>query len=124
MSFTQLRDCWEFRFTGEEILQAVEAKLDRHIARANYWSSLHEKAVAKVDAAAVETVKQEHTGGHSYSIKVDQTLVDEMDRTSRKRDHHQGKVDVLQSWGVLFRRELGRTFELTVTDAEFFGLID
>lgn len=118
-----LRDTWEFSFSVGEIAEANLTRLGYHNARLEHWNAERAKAVAAIEAAGVDVVTHQVTGGFAATVQVDPEKAQWLGQVDAKIRDHQAKADEHARWqSVLMRQQRDTVLDLRADDIVFFGL--
>jgi hypothetical protein len=132
-----LRNEWEFEYKASEILKAAQAKCEYHDARLKWWTAKKEEKLTKLKEEGVnvdQSVVFEETYGanpkafvsNTYarqpSVKLDETLVKDLNECISKCQDHRQKANAYQGWCAILAKHGDKALQLQADDwHHFFG---
>ena len=124
-----LRDQWKFRYTAEQLAEAVQQKIQYHDERHAFWNGRREDIVTQIKAAGIEVNEKsvlqygspkmrDYQQGGDIMIRND--LRKSLTEAYEKLAYHTGRKDTYDGWRQILTANSGLPLDLDINDWLFF----
>lgn len=145
------RNTWVFSIQADELLEKSTQKVAHHKDRLKFWEgeqkAIREKYINSVREAAQEATEKEAREAEELALQIDYLetplsgvrmssnalpprrkeimgdaeIYEELQKALGKVNEHKAMVETFSRWELLFQRDPSAKFEMTYSDAMFFG---
>ena len=124
-----LRDQWKFRYTAEQLAEAVQQKIQYHDERHAFWNGRREDIVTQIKADGIEVNEKsvlqygspkmrDYQQGGGIMIRND--LRKSLTEAYEKLAYHTGRKDTYDGWRQILTANSGLPLDLDINDWLFF----
>ena len=124
-----LRDQWKFRYTAEQLAEAVQQKIQYHDERHAFWNGRREDIVTQIKADGIEVNEKsvlqygspkmrDYQQGGDIMIRND--LRKSLTEAYEKLAYHTGRKDTYDGWRQILPANSGLPLDLDINDWLFF----
>lgn len=124
-----LRDQWKFRYTAEQLAEAVQQKIQYHDERHTFWNGRREDIVTQIKADGIEVNEKsvlqygspkmrDYQQGGDIMIRND--LRKSLTEAYEKLAYHTGRKDTYDGWRQILTANSGLPLDLDINDWLFF----
>ncbi len=124
-----LRDQWKFRYTAEQLAEAVQQKIQYHNERHAFWNGRREDIVTQIKADGIEVNEKsvlqygspkmrDYQQGDDIMIRND--LRKSLTEAYEKLSYHTGRKDTYDGWRQILTANSGLPLDLDINDWLFF----
>ena len=124
-----LRDQWKFRYTAEQLAEAVQQKIQYHDERHAFWNGRREDIVTQIMADGIEVNEKsvlqygspkmrDYQQGGDIMIRND--LRKSLTEAYEKLAYHTGRKDTYDGWRQILTANSGLPLDLDINDWLFF----
>ena len=124
-----LRDQWKFRYTAEQLAEAVQQKIQYHDERHTFWNDRREDIVTQIKADGIEVNEKsvlqyaspkmrDYQQGGDIMIRND--LRKSLTEAYEKLAYHTGRKDTYDGWRQILTANSGLPLDLDINDWLFF----
>jgi hypothetical protein len=124
-----LRDQWKFRYTAEQLAEAVQQKIQYHDERHAFWNDRREDIVTQIKADGIEVNEKsvlqygspkmrDYQQGGDIMIRND--LRKSLTEAYEKLAYHTGRKDTYDGWRQILTPNSGLPLDLDINDWLFF----
>lgn len=124
-----LRDQWKFRYTAEQLAEAVQQKIQYHDERHAFWNGRREDIVTQIKADGIEVNEKsvlqytspkmrDYQQGGDIMIRND--LRKSLTEAYEKLAYHTGRKDTYDGWRQILTANSGLPLDLDINDWLFF----
>lgn len=124
-----LRDQWKFRYTAEQLAEAVQQKIQYHDERHTFWNGRREDIVTQIKADGIEVNEKsvlqygspkmrDYQQGGDIMIRND--LRKSLTEAYEKLAYHTGRKDTYDGWRQILTVNSGLPLDLDINDWLFF----
>jgi hypothetical protein len=124
-----LRDQWKFRYTAEQLAEAVQQKIQYHDERHTFWNGRRENIVTQIKADGIEVNEKsvlqygspkmrDYQQGGDIMIRND--LRKSLTEAYEKLAYHTGRKDTYDGWRQILTANSGLPLDLDINDWLFF----
>jgi hypothetical protein len=124
-----LRDQWKFRYTAEQLAEAVQQKIQYHDERHAFWNGRRENIVTQIKADGIEVNEKsvlqygspkmrDYQQGGDIMIRND--LRKSLTEAYEKLAYHTGRKDTYDGWRQILTANSGLPLDLDINDWLFF----
>ena len=113
---------WTFEVPAARLLDAARKKDDYHTARKNHWEDVLEKTEKEMVSTGITVKKYPVSGGMRRERSFDTALERRCNEAEEKIGRHKKRIEEYCRFMAALSEAEGRSFELDISDWEFFGL--
>jgi hypothetical protein len=124
-----LRDQWKFRYTAEQLAEAVQQKIQYHDERHTFWNGRRENIVTQIKADGIEVNEKsvlqygspkmrDYQQGGDIMIRND--LRKSLTEAYEKLAYHTGRKDTYDGWRQILTANPPLPLDLDINDWLFF----
>ena len=124
-----LRDQWKFRYTAEQLAEAVQQKIQYPDERHAFWNGRREDIVTQIKADGIEVNEKsvlqygspkmrDYQQGGDIMIRND--LRKSLTEAYEKLAYHTGRKDTYDGWRQILTANSGLPLDLDINDWLFF----
>ena len=124
-----LRDQWKFRYTAEQLAEAVQQKIQYHDERHTFWNGRREDIVTQIKADGIEVNEKsvlqygspkmrDYQQGGDIMIRND--LRKSLTEAYEKLAYHTGRKDTYDGWRQILTANSGLPLDLDINNWLFF----
>jgi hypothetical protein len=124
-----LRDQWKFRYTAEQLAEAVQQKIQYHDERHAFWNGRRENIVTQIKADGIEVNEKsvlqygspkmrDYQQGGDIMIRND--LRKSLTEAYEKLAYHTGRKATYDGWRQILTANSGIPLDLDINDWLFF----
>ena len=124
-----LRDQWKFRYTAEQLAEAVQQKIQYHDERHTFWNGRREDIFTQIKADGIEVNEKsvlqygspkmrDYQQGGDIMIRND--LRKSLTEAYEKLAYHTGRKDTYDGWRQILTANSGLPLDLDINDWLFF----
>ena len=124
-----LRDQWKFRYTAEQLAEAVQQKIQYHDERHAFWNGRRENIVTQIKADGIEVNEKSvlqyaspkmRDYAQSGDIMIRNDLRKSLAEAYEKLAYHTGRKDTYDGWRQILTANSGLPLDLDINDWLFF----
>ncbi len=124
-----LRDQWKFRYTAEQLAEAVQQKIQYHDERHAFWNGRREDIVTQIKADGIEVNEKsvlqyatpemrDYQQGGEIMIRND--LRKSLSEAYEKLSYHTERKDIYDGWRQILTANTALPLDLDINDWLFF----
>lgn len=113
---------WTFEVPAKKLLSAARQKHDYHTERKLYWYDVLEKTEKEMISGGIKVKKYPVSGGMRRERSFDTALERRCNEAEEKIERHKNRIEEYGRFMAALSEAEGRSFELDISDWEFFGL--